>query len=108
MKANQYPKLISAQVLENYVLLIQFTNQEYRKYDVQPLFQLPMFKPLKNIAFFHNFKIEAGGHALVWSDEIDISAYELWIHGTLFNETEGIPPSIGYPPKMGQVAVKIG
>ena len=77
----QYPKLVSVQVLEDYVLLVEFTNQDYRKYDMERLFDLAMFAPLRNVALFRSFRIEPGGHGLVWSEEIDVSEYELWTRG---------------------------
>lgn len=68
-------------------LIIEFTNQEIKKYDVRPLLDVPMFAPLRQPAFFKNFKVEPGGYAIVWNEEIDISEYELWKNGvTLRNE----------------------
>lgn len=40
-----------------------------------------MFLPLQNPDFFKNVQIEPGGHAVFWNEDIDISEYELWIHG---------------------------
>jgi len=36
-----------------------------------------MFAPLRQPAFFKDFKIEPGGYALVWNVDIDISEHEL-------------------------------
>lgn len=83
-----YPQLVSVSVLEDYALLVEFTNQEYRKYDVRPLLSLPMFAPLQNLALFRSFRIEAGGHGLVWSEEVDVSEYELWSRGEGLSEGE--------------------
>jgi hypothetical protein len=58
-------------------LLIEFTNQEVKQYDIRKLAEIPMFAPLQNPAFFRNFKVEPGGYAIVWNDDIDISKYEL-------------------------------
>lgn len=83
-----YPKLVSVRILEDYVLLVEFTNQIYRKYDVRPLLSLPMFAPLQSLALFRSFRIEAGGHGLVWNEEIDVSEYELWSRGEVLCEAE--------------------
>jgi hypothetical protein len=40
-----------------------------------------MFAPLKNPSFFKNVKVETGGYAVYWNDNIDISEYELWKNG---------------------------
>ncbi|MCX6866971.1 MAG: DUF2442 domain-containing protein, partial [Verrucomicrobia bacterium] len=47
-----YPKIISAQAIDDYQLLIEFSNHELRQYDVKPLLKKEMFTPLKNISFF--------------------------------------------------------
>jgi hypothetical protein len=79
-----YPKIISVKPLKNYQLMIEFSNREHRHYDVKPL--------LKNEAFFNNVKIEQGGYAVSWSEDIDISEYELWksgIKAAIIPSTEG-------------------
>ncbi len=73
-----YPKIISVQPLENYQLIVEFSNHQYRQYDVKPLLKKQMFAPLKNQGFFKNVQIESGGYAVSWNEDIDISEYELW------------------------------
>lgn len=75
------PKIISVQPLDDYLLIIEFSNHEYRQYNVKPLLKKEMFAPLKNRAFFKNVQIEAGGYAVSWNEDIDISEYELWVNG---------------------------
>lgn len=77
-----YPKITSAKVLDKYTLLVCFSNQETRKYNIKKLLDIPMFSPLKNPAFFKNFQIDTTGSGIIWNDEIDISEYEIWINGT--------------------------
>ena len=77
-----YPKIKSAQVIDNYTLLVHFSNHKTRKYNIQKLLNKPMFFPLKNFAFFKNFQIDPSGSGIIWNDEIDISEYEIWINGT--------------------------
>jgi hypothetical protein len=76
-----YPKIMSVKPLDDYLLMIEFSNHEYRQYDIKPLLKKEMFAPLKNRAFFKNVKIEQGGYAVSWNDDIDISEYELWVNG---------------------------
>ncbi|HAC62491.1 MAG TPA: DUF2442 domain-containing protein [Cyanothece sp. UBA12306] len=77
-----YPKIQSAKVIDQYTLLVYFSNQEKRKYNIKKLLEKPMFAPLKNYSFFKNFEIDPSGSGLVWNDEIDLSEYEIWINGT--------------------------
>jgi len=76
-----YPKIVSVKPLENYQLMVEFSNHECRYYDVKPLLENEMFLPLKNKYFFNHVKIEQGGYAVSWNEEIDISEYELWKNG---------------------------
>ncbi|WP_072620122.1 DUF2442 domain-containing protein [Spirulina major] len=82
------PHIISAQAIDDCTLLIKFSNQEIRKYNILKLLENPLFSLLKNPHFFKNFEIEAGGYALVWNENIDISEYELWKNGIPFTEED--------------------
>ncbi len=77
-----YPKIKSAKVIDDHTLLVSFSNQETRQYNIQKLLNRPMFYPLKNPTFFKNFQIDSTGSGIIWNDEIDISEYEIWINGT--------------------------
>lgn len=76
-----YAKIISVQAIDNHTLVVEFENQQRRKYDVIPLLEREMFADLKNSAFFKNVRVDQGGYVVYWNDEIDISEYELWTHG---------------------------
>jgi len=76
-----YPRICSATVIDDFTLQVEFSNQETKTYDIRRLLDKPMFLPLKNPAFFRNFRIEDGGYAIAWSPEVDLSEYELWRHG---------------------------
>jgi hypothetical protein len=78
----QYPRIRSARVINDHILVVEFENLQRRKYDITSLLEKEMFYPLKDPAFFKNVQIERGGYAVYWNDEIDISEYELWVHGT--------------------------
>jgi len=75
------PKIIAVHPIDNYELIIEFSNLEYRQYDVKPLLEKEMFELLKNREFFNAVKIEQGGYAVSWNTDIDISEYELWSNG---------------------------
>ena len=63
--------------------MVEFTNQVIKKYDIRPLLTIPMFSPLRQPTFFKNFRVEPGGYAIVWNEEIDLSEYELWNNGMI-------------------------
>ncbi len=77
----KYPKVKTVLAIEDYTLVVEFNNNEKKKYDVSPLLNKEMFSPLKNIALFKSVRVENGGYAVFWNNEIDISEYELWSHG---------------------------
>ncbi|NJN91524.1 MAG: DUF2442 domain-containing protein [Leptolyngbyaceae cyanobacterium RM2_2_4] len=75
------PRILQARAIDDTTLIVEFTNQEVKKYDIRRLLEIPMFAPLRQPAFFKNFKVELGGYAIVWNEAIDISEYELWQNG---------------------------
>jgi hypothetical protein len=75
------PKIISAETIDNHTLVVLFDNNQRKKYDITPLLDKEMFSPLKNTALFKSVRVDHGGYALVWNGNIDISEYELWMHG---------------------------
>ncbi len=82
------PKIKSALAIDNYTLLVEFSNAEKRKYDITKLLEKEMFFPLKNPGFFKNFKIDSTGCGIVWNEDIDISEYEIWYNGSNQSQTE--------------------
>ena len=75
------PKITSVQVLENKKLLVKFENDVVKIYDCTQLLGIDMFQVLKNDAFFKLVKVDAGGYGISWSDDADLSEYELWTNG---------------------------
>jgi hypothetical protein len=76
-----YPRIQSAKAVDDHTLVIEFNNNQKRRYDITPLLEREMFAPLKNRALFKAVQVEQGGYAIVWNSNIDISEYELWSHG---------------------------
>lgn len=77
----KYPRICKAEAIDDTTLMIEFTNQEVKKYDIRHLLKTPMFSPLRQPAFFKSFQVAPGGYGVVWNEEIDISEYELWQNG---------------------------
>jgi len=83
------PRIVSARALIGFVLRVEFEGGETRDYDVRPLLSRDPFTLLKEPVFFRSFVVEQHGHAVVWNDDIDIAAYELFRGG------QPVKPSAG-------------
>ena len=66
-----YPKIISARAIDDHSLLVEFDNHQKKKYDLNSLLDKGMFSPLKNTALFRAVKVNVGGYAVVWRNDID-------------------------------------
>ncbi len=77
----KYPKILKVQVLNKTNLLVEFDNNEQKIYNISSLLINPIFALLKDFNLFKNVQIEAGGYAISWNNEIDLSEYELYTNG---------------------------
>ena len=75
------PKIQDIKILNEHLMLVEFSDGSKKRYDISPLLKKDMFAPLRNFAFFKNCHIEPGGYAVVWNADIDISEYEIWRNG---------------------------
>ncbi|MBD1876446.1 DUF2442 domain-containing protein [Nodosilinea sp. FACHB-131] len=94
----KYPKIGRVEAISDRILRVTFTNQDIKDYDISPLLEKPMFAPLRQPAFFRSFTVEPGGYGVVWNEDIDISEYELWRHGTAPKADADLNP-IGFTPE---------
>ena len=76
------PRVISAKAVDSRILEIEFDNHQKKHYDITPLLSKEVFSPLDNPAIFRAVNVEKGGYGISWSNEIDLSEYELWQHGS--------------------------
>jgi len=75
------PKIKSARTIDDHTLLVEFDNNQKKKYDIRQLIKKEMFSPLKNAALFKAVQVDVGGYAVIWNSDIDISEHELWTRG---------------------------
>lgn len=75
------PKIRAVETIDDHRLLVEFDNNQKRKYDVTPLLEKETFVPLRNPAFFKSVQVEQGGYAVVWNNTLESSEYELWSNG---------------------------
>lgn len=81
--AGEQPKPVRVKAvrpLEDYKVLITFTNGERKIFDFAPLLDMPCYQPLKDRAVFCGVYVELG--TLVWNDgDIDIAPETLFSEG---------------------------
>ena len=75
------PKIVTATVVDNLTLLVEFSNHDRKQYNIAKLLDKPMFQPLKNPAFFRSFRVDEGGYGIVWNEDVDLSEWEVWQNG---------------------------
>lgn len=84
-------KIKNIKILPDYIIKAKFEHDVVKTYDFKPLFEkYPVFEPLKNESLFAQANIDCGGYGLMWTDDIDIDASEIWYNGvtTLDNEQD--------------------
>lgn len=64
-------------------LLVSFTDNTKKKYDVKPLFaKWEIFKTLVSTkGLFEQVHVDTGGYGISWNDDIDLSCNELYNNG---------------------------
>ena len=76
------PRIKNAQAVSENMLLVEFSNGEFKKFNISLVLNRPNFQALSNFSFFKNLKVDTSGYSIYWSDEIDLSENELWQKGT--------------------------
>ncbi len=67
------PKIKSVRAIDDHTLVVEFDNNQKKKYDINPLMEKKIFSPLKNPALFKAVRVDSGGYAVSWNRDIDIS-----------------------------------
>lgn len=76
---NGIPKIIDVKPLDDMMLMVTFENNVIKNYDVKKLMdKYPVFEELKNKAIFNLVHVDCGGFGVAWTDDIDLSEYEIW------------------------------
>ena len=63
------PRVTTVIPTDDYMLLLTFTNGEQRIFDVKPLLEMAVFKPLANKSFFESVTVAYG--SVLWPQDID-------------------------------------
>lgn len=75
------PRIKSVLPQDDHLLIVEFDNDAKRLYDVAPLLTRAAFQALRDPTFFRAVKIDIGGYAIYWDENIDLSENELWVNG---------------------------
>ena len=69
--------------IENYILICEFTNGTKKRYNLKGLIEeYKTFKKLKNNKeLFYKARVDKGGYGIIWNEEIDLAAEEIWENG---------------------------
>jgi hypothetical protein len=83
-EVNMFHKVKKVKTLPNYCLLVQFENEEKKRYDLKPLFkEMEAFQPLVYVTgLFEQVRVDIGGYGISWNDDIDLACNELYNNGT--------------------------
>lgn len=76
------PRIVQVEPLDDLKIKAVFENGEQKILDLNPyLIEFPIFNKLKNKNFFNNVYVDCNGYAVAWSDEIDLSRYDIYEFG---------------------------
>ncbi|MBM3405249.1 MAG: DUF2442 domain-containing protein [Bacteroidetes bacterium] len=74
------PRVAKVSPLENYQLLLTFTNGEERVFDMNPYLEKGMFRELKNQSIFRSVKVFLG--SIQWINGLDLCPDTLYLNST--------------------------
>lgn len=75
-------KIEKVEPLKNQILKVYFENKEVKYYDMNKVInKIKALEPLKSEDIFSKAYVDAGGYGIVWNNEMDIAAEELYING---------------------------
>lgn len=82
------PKVINVQAQNDLTLIVKFDNGMTKTFDVKPLLEMPIYKPLKDVALFRTASIDRFG-GITWGNDIDCCRDTLYADGILVQQQEG-------------------
>lgn len=87
-----FVKITSLATLPDYILLVGFSTDEYKKFDIKPLIKkYPPFKALvETTGLYEMAKIDMGGYGVVWNDFLDLSADGIYEQGITCSPPDNI------------------
>ena len=85
-----FHKVKSVVPMQELKLLLEFQDDTKKIYDIKPLLKKwPAFQALYSVPkLFEQVHVDAGGYAVIWNDDIDLSCDELY-DNSLSCDTDG-------------------
>ncbi len=77
-------KVVSAKANDDFTLDVQFNDGSFKKFDVKPYLDYPVFRELKDLSYFKNIKIVFG--TVQWENEQDIAPETLYLESKEIKE----------------------
>lgn len=72
-------QIVELKAKDNFTLEVTFSEGEVKIYDIKPIIECEVFKPLADIAIFK--QVCNRGYFIEWGEEIDLSADTLYVEG---------------------------
>lgn len=79
-------KVISAAANDDFTLTLNFDDGKVRRFDAKPYLEIGVFRELKNLDYFKNFRIVFG--TVQWENEQDFSPETLYLESSQVSENE--------------------
>jgi hypothetical protein len=73
------PRVSKVAYAGDHQLLLTFTNNEVKRFDLNNYLQYPVYEPLKDEAFCKKVKVSGG--TIEWNDDIDFDPDTLYLEG---------------------------
>ncbi len=78
----EFKKARKVYPLDGMVIGVLFEDGVFKKYDLEPLAaKWPVFNALRYRKLFESARVDAGGYGIVWNEDIDIAAEEVYFNG---------------------------
>ena len=77
------PRVETVTAVNDYQLIIRFTNAEEKVFDMKPYLDKGVFKALRDDFFFRKAHVSWG--TVVWDDDVDMSPDTLYLESRLLN-----------------------
>lgn len=77
-------KIKEIKACDDLKLQAEFTNGVKKEYDVRNMF--PVYEPMKeleNPELFRKVHVSPGGYAVIWNDQLDLDANDIWEDGVV-------------------------
>jgi hypothetical protein len=77
------PRVTSVELLNDYMLELEFDNGEKGLFSMKPYLEYPVFEPLKNYELFNRARVTFG--FISWNDDLDMSPDTLYLESKMID-----------------------